>query len=905
MINILQDAAAVQYRDESGQLGVAYTYRVGGVTAGGQEVQSNTQTITTGVYIDVGLQIEQMMVDPTRPYIYGIDRVNNSLHFINLTSNTLEKSIFVGSTPVDMDIDQAGTKLYVANFGSTEIAVVDLATRTLSGSIFVDTTTGTWDGNPYRLACTAGDTLVFTSEDQWNDLKLVNALTGGSLHYTGVDLSTGPRRQPRWGQRLRGESGISTQVLYRFDVVNGKLMGVDQSAGVGGFVGGTVLDDTDGKPRVLRGDEAAGEEPEVGARHVLGGDPRDQQRRLGGDRVHQDLRRHDVLREADDAARDHQDGREPGRQDAVPLRQHQQPHLHVQAVNAMTCTEHRNTFITLLALTLGARGGVRLRWRRRRKGQPVRRGHEHVRDTGRERQRDDDAADRDPHDRRDRHGLLPEDCGRRLRRHGPYIHRGRRPRGRAGEDQTRRRERERPGGAGGRSGDRRRWVRLGGAGAGTGGSGGRGGGAAGTGGSAAAGRGGSGAGTGGERRRGPRRQRHRHGRHGGDRDGGRGGIGGSAGTGANAGTGGSSPGTTIALAALSKDTNGVNMSWTTTPASAFATYRIYRNSAVINILQDAPPRSTATSPDSSACSYTYRVGGVTASGQEIQSNTQTIVTGVYVDVGSQIEAMMVDPTRPYVYGVDKVNNSLHFINLTTNTVEKSIFVGSSPVDLDINIQGTTLYVANFGSTQIAAVDLETRAMTGSIFVDTTVGTWDGNPYRIACTAGDTLVFTSLDQWNDLKLVNALTGAALHSTGSIYTPDLAASPDGTRLYVAGNFDGVMRFDIVGNMLQQVDSSGQSGAAKVNVTRDGRYVFSSTQKLLANNLKSVVGTFSETIVVVSSDGSLAVGARSIYDGNTFAVKRATLLMTSTMAISPDDTMLYLYDTTSSRIYLYRLK
>jgi hypothetical protein len=130
-------------------------------------------------------------------------------------------------------------------------------------------------------------------------------------------------------------------------------------------------------------------------------------------------------------------------------------------------------------------------------------------------------------------------------------------------------------------------------------------------------------------------------------------------------------------------------------------------------------------------------------------------------------------------------------------------------------------------------------------------------------------------------------------------------DGTRLYVAGGFDGVMRFDIVGNMLQQVDSSGQSGAAKVNVTRDGRYVFSSAQKLLANNLKSVVGTFSETILAVSSDGSLAVGARSIYDGNTFAVKRATPVMTSTMAISPDDTMLYLYDTTSSRIYLYRLK
>jgi 6-phosphogluconolactonase (cycloisomerase 2 family) len=383
------------------------------------------------------------------------------------------------------------------------------------------------------------------------------------------------------------------------------------------------------------------------------------------------------------------------------------------------------------------------------------------------------------------------------------------------------------------------------------------------------------------------------------------GTAGRGGTGGSAGTGGTGAGATIVLAALSKDNNGVNLSWTTTPAKSFATYRIYRNSSVIDILQDGASVQYRDETAQLGISYTYRVGGLTASGQEIQSNTQTIVGGVYVDVGSQVEAMMVDPKRPYLYAIDKVNNSLHFINLTSNTVEKTIFVGSSPVDLDINLQGTTLYVANFGSTQIATVDLDTRAMTGSIFVDTTVGTWDGNPYRLACTAGDTLVFTSMDQWNDLKLVNALTGAALHNTGSIYTPDLAASPDGTRLYVAGSFDGVMRFDIVNDKLQQVDSSGQGGAAKVNVTRDGKYVFSSAQKLLANNLKSVAGTFAESIVVVNSDGSVAIGARSIYDGNTFAVKRATPLMTSIMAISPDDTTLYLYDTTSSRIYVYRLK
>jgi YVTN family beta-propeller protein len=280
---------------------------------------------------------------------------------------------------------------------------------------------------------------------------------------------------------------------------------------------------------------------------------------------------------------------------------------------------------------------------------------------------------------------------------------------------------------------------------------------------------------------------------------------------------------------------------------------------------------------------------------------------VYIDVGSQIERMKIDPKRPYLYGVDKVNNSLHFIDLNTNTVDKTIYVGSTPVDLDINLEGTTLYVANFGSTEIAMVDLTTQALAGSIFVDTTVGTWSGNPYRLVCTAGDTLVYTSNDQWQDVKLVDATTGTSLSYAGSIYAPALAASPDGTIVY-AGGTDGLnnlTRFNIVNDMLQSVDGSQSAGASPVIASRDGQYVFASTQKLLAKNLMTVLGTFSEPILAINNDGSLAVGSGHIFDGTTFAVKRITPLSTSTMAMSADGTTLYLYDTTSSRIYVASLQ
>jgi len=398
------------------------------------------------------------------------------------------------------------------------------------------------------------------------------------------------------------------------------------------------------------------------------------------------------------------------------------------------------------------------------------------------------------------------------------------------------------------------------------------------------------------------------------------GFGGTVGQGGMPASGGGAGGAwsaTITLAALTKDSNGVDLTWTPAPATAFATYRIYRGTAtttlaVINILQDGTSTHYRDESPMLGVAYTYRVGGVTAAGQEIQSNTQMITTGISIDVASQVERMMVDPTRPYLYALDKVNNSLHFVNLTTNTVEKTIFVGSTPVDLDINVQGKTLYVANFGSTQIATIDLDSRAMTGAIVVDPNVGTWQGNPYRLACTAGDTLAYTSMDQWNDLKLVNALTGASLGAANqSIYEPDLVASPDGTSVYVGESgisTETLYRFDIVSSKLTLMDQAAginEFTGASVLMTKDAKYIFYAGRKFLAKNLKSVLGTFSEGIVAINSDGSLAIGATHMFDGATFAATRMTPLSTSTMAVSPDDKTLYLYDSMSSHIYLYQLK
>jgi DNA-binding beta-propeller fold protein YncE len=377
------------------------------------------------------------------------------------------------------------------------------------------------------------------------------------------------------------------------------------------------------------------------------------------------------------------------------------------------------------------------------------------------------------------------------------------------------------------------------------------------------------------------------------------------------------PNLALVLQPLSHDGSAVTVTWTPTPEDAFASYRVYRTKGtgtpfeVINILTDFKARAYRDTTVAFGIEYQYRVDGLTATGRVVPSNVQSITAGNFIALNTQVTAMLVDPTRPYLYALDTVNNSLHFVNLTSKTVEKTIFVGSKPADLDINKAGNELFIANFGSTEIAVVNLDTREKARALLVNTTLGTWDGNPYRLVCTAGDTVLFTSLDQWNDLKLVRASDGSSVANTGSVYAPDLAASPDGTSVYVGESGisrSTVYRFDIVGTTLMQVDVSGDVGgysSRNVVATRDGNFVFYAGQKFLARNLKSVLGTFSEPILAATADGSVVIGTKNIFDGNTFGTIRPLPIAPAAVALSPDDATLYLYDNGSSRIYVHALR
>jgi YVTN family beta-propeller protein len=371
---------------------------------------------------------------------------------------------------------------------------------------------------------------------------------------------------------------------------------------------------------------------------------------------------------------------------------------------------------------------------------------------------------------------------------------------------------------------------------------------------------------------------------------------------------------TITLAVPTKDSNGINLAWTT--AEPFETFKIYRGNdtagsfSVIDIINDPKARTYRDTTAALGTTYRYRVAGLSQGHADVTSNVQTITAGVFIAVNTQVERMKADPKRPYVYAIDKVNNGLLFIDTRNNTVEKTIFVGSTPTDIDLGLDGAEAFVANSGSTEISVIDLTTRTKSRSILVDgSTTSPTSGYVARLACLAGNVLAYSSAGASSYLKLINGTTGATIPLSPSVYIYSdgrFAASPDGARLYVSGSYS-VYRYDIVGTMVKQADVNSDYNSyysSPIARSGDGMYVFAGNRKLLANNLKSVLGTFGEPILVSNATGALAVGAMRIYDGTTFAVKAPLPLTTQVMTLGADDKTLYLYHQNSSRIFLYTL-
>ncbi len=365
----------------------------------------------------------------------------------------------------------------------------------------------------------------------------------------------------------------------------------------------------------------------------------------------------------------------------------------------------------------------------------------------------------------------------------------------------------------------------------------------------------------------------------------------------------------VTLNAIEKTSASNILNWSRSDLSNFASYNIYKTGSFSNntLVATISSQETTTYEDQDiqlGRTYTYQIGVIDSDGREALSNEESIEAGIGIRTDAQIVRMLNDEDRGLIYALDASRNQLLFIDYGNETVNR-INVGSAPSDLTLNASGDELFIANFGSSIITVVNPDTKSVKRQITVNTTAGTWDGNPYRIEWLAGDYLVYTSEDQWNNLKLANAQTGELITTAASIFQPELITNADKTLLYVAESSSTgsqAFTYQVVNDQLVIIDRESERGSAArtISISADDSFIFYRRRKLSANNLSQVMGSFPETIYATNTTGTLAISETKIYNANTFTAIKDLPLFTSQMFLDQANDLLYLYDQSSTNIY-----
>src|SRR5688500_3146796 len=72
---------------------------------------------------------------PTRPIVYASAPALNAVAIIDTTNLSVRRTVFIGSNPSGMALSPDGSRLYVANSGSTFVGVLNTAAETALPSL--------------------------------------------------------------------------------------------------------------------------------------------------------------------------------------------------------------------------------------------------------------------------------------------------------------------------------------------------------------------------------------------------------------------------------------------------------------------------------------------------------------------------------------------------------------------------------------------------------------------------------------------------------------------------------------------------------------------------------------------------------------------------------------------------
>jgi Leucine-rich repeat (LRR) protein/subtilisin family serine protease len=179
-------------------------------------INTVSKNIATGQKaLDMKSNIIQWVQDDTSKTLYAISDKDKALFFINSKTLNMENVLRFTSQPTDIKVDYGN--LYIAFDDVNQIKIMDIATKTITKTIYTKV-------DSYKFVID-GNNLYYTQKDQWCDTYEYNLTTNvetilniGSLSEPGIAINTDSHIL------YLGESNISTAKLIYYDTVNKKVI---------------------------------------------------------------------------------------------------------------------------------------------------------------------------------------------------------------------------------------------------------------------------------------------------------------------------------------------------------------------------------------------------------------------------------------------------------------------------------------------------------------------------------------------------------------------------------------------------------------------------------------------------------------------------------------------------------
>ena len=133
-------------------------------------IDTATDTVTSTV--PVGSQPLGITVNPAGTKVYVANGESSDVSVIDMATNTVTATAPVGSSPNGAAIIPDGTKLYVTNLGNNTVSVINTATNTVTSTVSA--------GNlPNGVAVTPDGTNVYVanSDSNSNDVSVIDTAT--------------------------------------------------------------------------------------------------------------------------------------------------------------------------------------------------------------------------------------------------------------------------------------------------------------------------------------------------------------------------------------------------------------------------------------------------------------------------------------------------------------------------------------------------------------------------------------------------------------------------------------------------------------------------------------------------------------------------------------------------------